>query len=53
MPGLLAAIRALPLFERLDVREVPMLIKWNPEQDEFRSVMAPTLLRQCADIMER
>lgn len=53
MPGLLAAIRALPLVDRLDVREVPLQIKWNPEQDEFRSVMAPTLLRQCADIMER
>jgi len=53
LPAVLSAIEGLPLRDRLTVREVPLHVNWNPEQDEFRAALAPSLLRQCADIIEQ
>ncbi len=53
LPAFLSAIEAQPLHARLDVREVPLHANWDPESQEFRAALAPPLLRQCADVIER
>lgn len=53
LSGFFSALEALPFRDKLDVREVPLRVNWNPEQDEFRAALAPSLLRQCADLIDR
>ena len=36
----------------LDIREIPLEVEWDPEDEGFRLFMAPYLLRQCAYLVE-
>ncbi len=50
---LMSALKELSFYDQLDMREIPLDGQWNPEHDDFKLFIAPNLLRQCADIVER
>jgi hypothetical protein len=50
--GLRSALEPLAFRSKLDIREIPLTVPWNPEREEFRLFMAPHLLRQCADLVD-
>jgi hypothetical protein len=52
LPNLLASLRTLSFYEKLNIRDLNIDLSWSPEQESFRKALAPNLLRQCADLME-
>lgn len=50
--GLRLALEPLSFRPKLDIREIPLMVPWNPEREEFRLFMSPYLLRQCADLVD-
>ena len=52
LPNLLASLRTLSFYEKLNIRDINIDLSWSPEQESFRKALAPNLLRQCADLME-
>ena len=51
-PGLLTALRNLPVHGQVDVRHLDSSISWDPDTTAFRAFIAPSMLRQCADLLE-
>lgn len=52
VPGFLTALRSLPVHGRIDVRHHDSSISWDPDATAFRAFIAPSMLRQCADLLE-
>lgn len=50
--GLLTALRNLPVHKRVDVRHLDSSISWDPDSNAFRAFIAPSMLRQCADLLD-
>jgi len=50
--GILAELRDLSFYEKLDLRETTLTSEWHPENEDFRAELTPYLLRQCADLLE-
>ena len=46
-------IRIQKLKINIDIRDVQLSVPWDPESEQFKLAVAPTLLRQCADIIEK
>jgi CHASE2 domain-containing sensor protein len=52
VPGLLTALRSLPVRGRVDIRHLDSAVSWDPDATAFRAFIAPSMLRQCADLLE-
>jgi hypothetical protein len=48
---LLEGLKTLAFHELLDIRELDLTVPWDPESATFQLAMAPSMLRQCADLI--